>query len=104
SLRLLHRVPPLAEARHVCDSALVHLATIHYEEQGTLSIAVRRLTKALEQAAATAGDLLSRLSRLAYRCEQAIEEMDFKFLLDPERKVFTIGYNVTALRDRKSTR
>src|SRR2546423_15065908 len=24
--------------------------------------------------------------------------MDFKFLLDPERKVFTIGYNVTALR------
>ena len=25
-----------------------------------------------------------------------MEEMDFKFLFDPERKVFTIGYNVSA--------
>ena len=97
-LSLLHKVPPLAEVPQVCDSALVQLASLHYEDQGVLSIAARRLTKALEQASATAGDLLSRLSRLAYRCEQVNEEMDFKFLLDPERKVFTIGYNVTALR------
>ncbi len=41
---------------------------------------------------------MSRLSRLAHAAEQIMEEMDFKFLLDPERKVFTIGYNVSAQR------
>src|SRR6185503_3878808 len=50
------------------------------------------------KAAAAAGDVLSRLSRLAANCDQVIEDMDFKFLLDPERKVFTIGYNVSAQR------
>jgi cyclic beta-1,2-glucan synthetase len=97
-LSLLHRVPALAEVPQVCDSALVQLAAIHQDDQDPLSVAVRRLTKALEQASASAGDSLSRLSRLAYRSEEVGEEMDWKFLFDPERKVFTIGYNVSALR------
>ena len=57
-----------------------------------------RLTKALEQSAGAASDMLSRLSRLARRCDQIIEEMDFSFLFDVERKLFPIGYNVTASR------
>src|SRR6185295_19324230 len=55
-----------------------------------------RLTTALEQGAVAAGDLLSRLSRLANTSDQLTEQTDFNFLLDPERKVFTIGYNVLA--------
>ncbi|MDQ2922119.1 MAG: hypothetical protein M3R52_10985, partial [Acidobacteriota bacterium] len=97
-LNLLHRVPALAEVPQVCDGALVQLAALAAADQESLSVAVRRLTKALEQASASAGDSLSRLTRLAHRSEEVMEEMDFKFLLDPERKVFTIGYNVTALR------
>jgi cyclic beta-1,2-glucan synthetase len=96
-LALLHRVPALAEVSQVCDSALVQLAALHHDE-GPLSVGVRRLTKALEQAAASAGDSLSRLSRLAHRSQETSDEMDWKFLFDPERKVFTIGYNVSALR------
>ena len=97
-LTLLHRVPALAEVPQVCDNALVQLAALHPDDQEALSVAVRRLTKALEQASASAGDSLSRLSRLAHRSEEVSEEMDWKFLFDPERKMFTIGYNVSALR------
>ena len=46
--------------------------------------------------------MLSRLSRLARRCDEIIEEMDFSFLFDVERKLFTIGYNVSASRADES--
>jgi cyclic beta-1,2-glucan synthetase len=89
-------VPLLTEVPHDCDSALIQLAAL----RGTLvggqfDVTFDRLTTALEQGAVAAADLLSRLSRLAHRCDQLTEAMDFKFLLDPERKVFTIGYNVS---------
>ncbi len=95
---LLHAVTTLAEVPEFCDRALVQLATLQTElpEQSRATFA--KLTEALEQGASAAGDLLSRLSRLAHTAEQIMEEMDFKFLLDPERKVFTIGYNVSAQR------
>jgi cyclic beta-1,2-glucan synthetase len=56
------------------------------------------LRAAIEDAARACSATLSRLSRLAQVCEQTFEEMDFSFLLDEERKVFHIGYNVTAAR------
>jgi len=95
-VNLLHTVPTLVEVPQVCDSALLQLAALptEFREHETESFA--KLTAALEQGAGAAGDLLSRLSQLAYTAEQIMEEMDFKFLLDPERKVFTIGYNVSA--------
>ena len=94
---LLHVVPTLAEVPQFCDSALVQLSALRSARAGHSSETLARLTKVLEEAAGTAGDILSRLSRLAHTSEQIMDEMDFKFLLDPERKVFTIGYNVSAL-------
>ncbi|MGI8836691.1 MAG: GH36-type glycosyl hydrolase domain-containing protein [Pyrinomonadaceae bacterium] len=91
---VLRTVPTLAAIPELCDKALVELAASG-DNTGAETAA---LTEALEQAAAAAGDILSRLGRLAANCNQVIEDMDFKFLLDPERKVFTIGYNVTAQR------
>ncbi|MEP6743651.1 MAG: glucoamylase family protein [bacterium] len=90
---LLEEVPTLAAVPELCDNALVELAATRTNATETSA-----LTKALEESASAAGDILSRLSRLAANCEQVIEDMDFKFLLDPERKVFTIGYNVSAQR------
>jgi cyclic beta-1,2-glucan synthetase len=95
---LLQAVPTPAELPQVCDNALVQLAAMQSEAGEQSSGALTKLTRVLEQAAGAAGDLLSRLSRLAQKAEQVMEEMDFKFLFDPERKLFTIGYNVTALR------
>ncbi len=97
-MSLLNVVPTLAEVPQVCDSALVHLAALQSECAADPDESFARLTKALEQSAGAAGDFLSRLSRLAQTSEQIMEEMDFQFLFDPERKVFTIGYNVSALR------
>ena len=93
-LKLLQRVPTLAEIPQLCDKALVQLAAMQDRGSPTAS----KLTKALEQSASASSDMLSRFSRLARRCDEIIEEMDFSFLFDVERKLFTIGYNVTASR------
>jgi cyclic beta-1,2-glucan synthetase len=94
---LLHAVPTLAEVPQVCDSALIQLAALQSEHREQSPQTFARLTKALEQGSGAAGDIMSRLSRLAHAAEQTMEEMDFDFLLDRERKVFTIGYNVSSL-------
>ena len=93
-LKLLQQVPTLEEVPQLCDRALVQLAAMQDES----SLTATRLTKALEQSAGAAADMLSRLSRLARRCDEIVNEMDFSFLFDVERKLFTIGYNVTASR------
>ncbi len=94
---VLQSVPTFADLPQLCDNALVQLAALQ-SAAGQSPAGFERLTRALEQAASSAADFLSRLSRLAQAAEQTVEETDFKFLFDPERKLFTIGYNVTALR------
>jgi len=101
-LKLLERVPTLAEVPQLCDKALVQLAAMQEHASEQLAQTASKLTKALEQSAGASSDMLSRLSRLARRCDQIIEEMDFSFLFDVERKLFTIGYNVTASRADES--
>src|ERR1044071_4227274 len=97
-VNLLQHVPSLAEVPQLCDRGLVQLAAMQDHASPALEQTAARLTKALEQSAGAAADMLSRLSRLARRCDQIIEEMDFSFLFDVERKLFPIGYNVTASR------
>ncbi|MEK6280234.1 MAG: glucoamylase family protein [Acidobacteriota bacterium] len=94
---LLEVVPTFAEVPQICDTALLQLAAIRGEDDRSSAV-VSGLTGALEQTASAAGDLLSRLSRLAKGAEELVEAMDFRFLFDRERKLFTIGYNVSALR------
>ena len=96
-LELLQTVPTLAEVPQLCDKALVQLSALQ-DPDSQLGQASATLTKALEQSAGAANDLLSRLSRAARTCDQIIEEMDFSFLFDVERKLFPIGYNVSASR------
>ena len=52
------------------------------------------LTSAVRQAAQTAAETLSELNALALQSGEFVEEMDFSFLLDEKRKVFSIGYSV----------
>ena len=53
------------------------------------------LTGADARTAKTANEISARLGQIAATCQRLFDEMDFKFLLDDERKVFTIGYNVS---------
>src|SRR6185295_12900758 len=77
-IKLLQQVPTLAEIPQLCDNALVQLAATH----DNASPVAAQLTKALEQSAGASSDMLSRLSRLARRCDEIIEHMDFSFLFD----------------------
>ncbi|MDQ5846800.1 MAG: hypothetical protein M3539_16055, partial [Acidobacteriota bacterium] len=97
-LSLLNRIPQIGELPEVCDSALVQLAALRTEFTSESDQGLNQLTAALEQAARAAADLLSRFSRLSQTAEQIKEDMDFKFLFDRERKLFTIGYNVSVQR------
>ena len=98
-IKPLRDVPKLDQIPRLCDSALVQLAVMQQSPTpGATAETIRRLTRVLEQSSSAASDLLSRLSRLARTCDQIIEEMDFKFLFDEERKLFPIGYNVTTSR------
>src|SRR6185503_306636 len=111
----LDGVPALAHISEICDAALVQLAALRAQiepgansndksagaeqdlevnpETALAELAV--LTGAIEQAAETAKTCSSRLAQIAQTCQRILDEMDFEFLLDPERKVFSIGYNVT---------
>nr|MBA3243296.1 hypothetical protein [Acidobacteriota bacterium] len=60
--------------------------------------ALALVRRSIEDAAASVAALLTRAAGLAGACQRVFDETDFKFLLDPERKVFRIGYNVTDAR------
>jgi cyclic beta-1,2-glucan synthetase len=97
-LKLLAGVPSLTELPQLCDTALVQLAAMQNHPSPALAQTAQLLTTALEHAAHASADILGRLSRLARDCDRIIEQMDFSFLFNVERKLFTIGYNVTASR------
>jgi cyclic beta-1,2-glucan synthetase len=52
------------------------------------------LAAALERCAGAAGTLLRRLAELARVAVELFTEMEFGFLFDPARKLFSIGYRV----------
>ncbi|PYS70370.1 MAG: hypothetical protein DMF69_13810, partial [Acidobacteria bacterium] len=102
-IQMLDSPPTLAEVPRICDNALVQLAVLQQTQSNDPSRElIARLTRSLEQSSSAAGDLLTRLSRLARTCHQIVEEMDFAFLFDEERKLFPIGYNVNTSRPDNS--
>jgi cyclic beta-1,2-glucan synthetase len=114
----LRPVPELAQIAEICDRALVQLAALRAEIEAAAAEAqsdsgyldrrdmalneLSALTGAMEQAAEAAVTITARLAKIAKTCQSVVDEMDFKFLLDPERKVFTIGYNVSEGRHDNS--
>ncbi|HEY7785695.1 MAG TPA: glucoamylase family protein, partial [Pyrinomonadaceae bacterium] len=109
-IALLSPVPTLAEIPHMAEAAVEKLAALQQLISATPPTDQRRnralsalvgLQLAIENG--TAGrQLLVRLASLANTCETIVTETDFNFLLDPERKLFIIGYNVTELRPDNS--
>jgi cyclic beta-1,2-glucan synthetase len=98
----LERVPSLSRLPEICDSVLIQLAAFRPALEGNSSDAnqsalleLDALTEALEHASETARNISNRLVATAQTCQRIVDEMDFAFLLDGERKVFSIGYNVS---------
>ena len=64
--------------------------------------ALEILASNIEEAATGATNALTRVSAIVLQCDRYVEEMDFRFLMDEERKVFAIGYNVGEARPDNS--
>ena len=58
------------------------------------------LQNSVKNAAKTANQILTEFNAIVFSCENLFEVMDFGFLLDKERRVFVIGYNVEAEKTR----
>jgi len=106
--RELDRVSTPSRMAEQYESALAEISDLYGEierSRATDPVAHNAAREALEllqrcvrEAAEAVTALHARVGALAQACQRNFDEMEFDFLLDPERKVFRIGYNVTAAR------
>ncbi len=105
------RIPTLADIPELANEAMQELAALRALtdatgkaslEPGSAGKPLGELAAKLEGAVGSTRDVLVRMRRLAQNCESSFHEMDFAFLLDEERELFTIGYNVGELKPDNS--
>lgn len=83
---------PLSELPGHYASCLASLAAL---PATTLVAADQQgLTQALQQAIINAEALIARLQKIAAHCSALFQNMDFRFLYDPQCHLFAIGYRV----------
>ncbi len=94
--RLLEFVPQAGDVpRHLAeiDAALAAAARQH-GGSAALSAALGAALQVCSEAKAASEAWLAQLDRCAARADAAWRAMDFGFLFDPKRKLFSIGYRV----------
>ncbi len=93
--------PPLEDVPAICVRALDALqyvrALLRDDEQDSISWC-DSFASQLEIAQTSANGLLDDLLAISARAEAYFHAMNFRFLYDPQRKVFHIGYNVDSGR------
>ena len=93
--------PPLEEIPAICVRALDALRRVRAllcdSEQDSISWC-DSFAAQLKTARSSANALLDDLRSISARAEANFEAMNFRFLYDPQRKVFHIGYNVDSGR------
>ena len=97
----LHAVPTLAEAPDRFDAALRELSALRARllgsvpvDQGTIA-RIDALSDAIRRSSADASALIRRLSAITLKAGNMFQAMDFSFLFDDTRNLFSIGYRVT---------
>ncbi|MGA3293525.1 MAG: glucoamylase family protein [Candidatus Acidiferrales bacterium] len=97
----LHSVPTLAEAPDRFDAALRELSALRARLRGGVPAdrdtitRIDALSDAIRRSEVDASALVRRLSTLTLRAESMFQAMDFGFLFDGTRNLFSIGYRVT---------
>jgi len=96
----LRFIPRLADAPDAFDFALTELSVLRDRlvdnlpaERNTIP-RIDALAEALRRSTAEAAALIRRLSVIAQTVERMVHEMEFGFLFDDTRKLFSIGYRV----------
>lgn len=100
---LLNFFPSLSELAELYDGLLLRLLTITEKIKNSEMIeldknaalnALHILAGMVRQASTLAIITVAKLNDFGWQCADMVEEMNFSFLLDPQRKVFAIGFNV----------
>jgi cyclic beta-1,2-glucan synthetase len=98
--RLFFSLPTLAETADRCEAAIHELTTLRARlatDSDAQSAALTRIDAIIEglaSSAAVSGALVHRLSALVQLTKTMFDAMEFGFLFDPARKLFSIGYRV----------
>src|SRR5712691_3383323 len=93
-------LPTLADTPDRCETAIRELTTLRARlatEGAAQSDALTRidaLVESLARSAAASGALVRRLSTLVQLTKMMFDAMEFDFLFDPTRKLFSIGYRI----------
>ncbi len=94
-------VPALEDAPERCEAALRELAALRVRLRNTSPAnrdtlgRIDALAQAMRHSAKDAAALTRRLSAVTQTAERMFHAMDFNFLFDHTRKLFSIGYRVT---------
>jgi len=99
-LAILDHMPALREAARFDQTLLplLNLVVNKISSQKTVSDAalewLNSVAESIREAAQNARHRLDAITALTHRCSD-VSEMDFKFLFDESRELFSIGYNAT---------
>lgn len=99
-IAMLDRIPTLREAARFDQTLLplLRLVVQKISSYKTLSEGARQwldsLAKSIEEGTRNAKHRMDTVNALAQRCSE-VADMDFKFLFDESRELFSIGYNAT---------
>jgi cyclic beta-1,2-glucan glucanotransferase len=99
--RIFHSVPTLADAPDRCEGAISELTALR--ERLTKDSATQKdvladidaIIEDLVGSTTACASLVRRLSTLIQFTKMIFDQMDFGFLFDPTRKLFSIGYRVS---------
>jgi cyclic beta-1,2-glucan synthetase len=98
--RFYSSMPTLADTPNWCESAISELTTLRERlmkngaAQSDGLAGIDAMVESLAHSAAACEALVRRISSLVQLTKAIFEEMEFGFLFDPTRKLFSIGYRV----------
>ncbi len=98
--RFFSSLPTLADTPDHCEVAIRELSTLRLRmategaTQGDALARIDALVEGLGCSAASASGVVRRLTALAQLTKTMFDAMEFGFLFDPTRKLFSLGYRV----------
>jgi len=99
--RFFVSIPSLAEAPDRCETAMRELTTLRERSatedarQGEALAQIDAIIESLSRSAAASKTLVRRLSTIVQVTKRMVDAMEFGFLFDAKRKLFSIGYRVS---------
>jgi cyclic beta-1,2-glucan synthetase len=95
---VLHHAPSLKELASGTAGCSMFLESIRQKisaDDSSLSDWINRVSQAYDRAKWLAGEMLSKVDQLSVACIELSESMNMRFLYNAERRLFSIGFNIS---------